>query len=490
MAAKSRVLDLSRELESPTGRRGPEEPEDNTCLRITAHLHLHPRALLRVRRMDLLLQANREKSELFDVQYTESLDAVRELQTTLLQDILPSVADELDLSEGDGALEWAREWLRDTCTIFRILRRNKFTRSFALESIRKTLLWRLTHLYPPAASSASASPAQQQPQPPLVQCLPLRATDPFGRPILVIKVVSFNDSGSSDAYKPLLLRGLERLRLHLRRLNESEGGRGRGRDTPIMQYVMLLDLKNLSTQSLNIDLVTWTLREAIPHFPGMLAAAFMINYSWAHAGIWGIAKRVMPAPALARIFFPTQQEVVGYFSAGTLPSDYGGTLPSLEELLEEDPLRDIVLDVDKDYEPIRRRSPPLANGSAHELPASLPATPNTSSAASLPKAPSSILLHPTSLLNPFFGYPTSLSFSRSSSESTHTHHPTHGRRRKRDLVRTLLVLAWQRWRGRLWTLVALALVVAVVVAGAGRGRRRRVVVARVFERLRLLARRI
>lgn len=58
----------------------------------------------------------------------------------------------------------------------------------------------------------------------------------------------------------------------------------------------------------NIDLFTWTLREVIPRFPGMLAAGsafpypcgysysfpvvFMINYSWAHSGLWSIAKSV------------------------------------------------------------------------------------------------------------------------------------------------------------------------------------------------------
>ncbi|KAJ7049689.1 hypothetical protein C8F01DRAFT_1264912 [Mycena amicta] len=265
-------------------------------------------------------QTNREKFELLDVQYTETIEAVRELQGTLIDDILPSVADELELD--DDAVEWAREWLRDTClshlslrspstptdccfreaSLFRVLRRNKFTRSFAMESIRKTLVWRFDHLWPPETMQ----------QLPLVHCLPPPVTDPFGRPILVIKVVSFNDS--SDAYKPLLLRALERLRLHLQQLNEDNPSQ-----SPILQYVILLDLKNLSTQSLNIDLVTWTLREAIPHFPGMLAAAFMINYSWAHSGIWSIAKRVMPAPALARIFFPTQQEVTSLFLSVDAP---------------------------------------------------------------------------------------------------------------------------------------------------------------------------
>ncbi|KAJ7879614.1 hypothetical protein B0H14DRAFT_2709458 [Mycena olivaceomarginata] len=238
--------------------------------------------------MDLLANANREKFELLGAQYTENLEAVLALQGTLIDDILPSVTDELELDA--ESIEWAKEWLSDTCLcqlIFLCIQRNKFTRSFAMESIRKTLVWRFTHLWPP-------NPPLRLP---FVHCLPPPARDPFGRPILVIRV-----SGA-----------------------------------PTLQYVILLDLKNLSTQSLNIDLVTWTLRDAIPKFPGLLAAAFMINYSWTHAGIWSLAKRsVLPATAISRVFFPTQQELADYFSTSMLPKDYGGTLASLTEL--HDPL--------------------------------------------------------------------------------------------------------------------------------------------------------
>ncbi|KAJ6594437.1 CRAL-TRIO domain-containing protein [Mycena capillaripes] len=354
--------------------------------------------------MDLLLDANGEKFKLLDSQYAENLEAVLALQGTLIQDILPSVTDELELDA--ESIQWAKEWLSDTCSLFRILRRNKFTRSFAMESIRKTLVWRFSHLWPP--------------DPPLrlsfVHCLPPLAKDPFGRPILVIKIDSFNDS--SDAYKPLIIRGLECLRLHLKRLNDDSH-----QAPPTLQYVILLDLKNLSTQSLNIDLITWTLRNAIPQFPGLLAAAFMINYSWAHAGIWTIAKRVLPAPALSRVFFPTQQELTNYFSPSMLPKDYGGTLASLTEL--HDPLWN---------------DPPSRQLFASSRPSS-----SGPSIVPVEQAPSITAIPPTSLLNPFFGYPVS---SSGGSPSLH-----HGRRRKRDLARTLLILAWRRWRRHILTCV-------------------------------------
>ncbi|KAJ7267638.1 hypothetical protein B0H12DRAFT_1200783 [Mycena haematopus] len=391
--------------------------------------------------MDLLVNANREKFKLLNSQFAENLEVVLALQGTLIDDILPSVTDEFELDP--ESTQWAKEWLSDTfrclpINLFPCIQRNKFTRSFAIESIRKTLVWRFAHLWPPDPTLRL----------PFVHCLPPPARDPFGRPILVIRVVSFNDS--SDGYKPLIIRGLECLRLHLKRLNDDSHRSG----VPALQYVILLDLKNLSTQSLNIDLVTWTLRDAIPKFPGLLAAAFMINYSWAHAGLWAIAKRVLPQKAISRVFFPTQQELISYFSSAMLPkgcqpnslithrtrpneslTDYGGTLASLTEL----------------HDPLWTDPPSPQLGGSRETSSSAPSI-------VLATAPSITTIPSTSLLNPFFGYPVS---SSGGAPALH-----YGRRRKRDLVRTLLILAWRRWRRHIMACVWILVFILTV-----RGRR-------------------
>lgn len=54
----------------------------------------------------------RNCTELLD-QYQTNLELVLELQTVLIEDILPSLADELGLDS--DATEWAKEWLNDTC---------------------------------------------------------------------------------------------------------------------------------------------------------------------------------------------------------------------------------------------------------------------------------------------------------------------------------------------------------------------------------------
>jgi hypothetical protein len=46
-------------------------------------------------------------------EYRTNLEDIYNIQDTLIQDILPSVADDLDLSS--DACAWAKEWLSDTC---------------------------------------------------------------------------------------------------------------------------------------------------------------------------------------------------------------------------------------------------------------------------------------------------------------------------------------------------------------------------------------
>ncbi|KAF9462463.1 CRAL-TRIO domain-containing protein [Collybia nuda] len=341
-----------------------------------------------------LLRANHEK---ILEQYRSNLEGLLTLQTTLIYDILPSVVDELGL--GPDASEWAKQWLEDTSSLFRISRRNNFTRSFAMEAVRKTLIWRFSNLWP-------VGPSQSMP---IMHCLPGWVRDPFGRPILVIKAVSTN--GDSGTLKARVIQTFERLRILMKHFVAEETS---GPQLPTLQYIILVDLKEFSYKNFNIDLITWIIREVIPRFPGLLAGVFVLNYTWMHGGIWNIVKRILPASALSRVFFPSQEELIRYFTRLALPKDYGGSLPFLTQL--DDPLR------------------------IHEPPLIIPHKQTSfSPSPSQPPAFSSITsLSPTSLLNPYFGYPIS-----STHGSPFLHH---GRRRKRDLLRTLAVLLWARWR--------------------------------------------
>lgn len=60
-----------------------------------------------------ILAVLRKHHDSLNAQYEEHLEAVRELQKTLILQILPGLADELELDE-DG-LQYCLEWLEDSC---------------------------------------------------------------------------------------------------------------------------------------------------------------------------------------------------------------------------------------------------------------------------------------------------------------------------------------------------------------------------------------
>jgi len=256
----------------------------------------------------------------------------------------------------------------------------------------------------------------------IIHCLPSNIRDPFGRPILIIKApTSFGDDVSAS--KLTISQMVEQLRVHLQFLDSETV---EDTEQPALQYIAIVDLRAMSIQTFNIDLVTWVIREVIPRFPGMLAGVMMINYSWAHSGVWRLTKLLLPSAALSRVFFPTQAELVQYFGTLALPSDYGGILPLLTQLKD----------------PLRITQPSIMNSEAASTISPLPPShPNPTAPPEEAKTPTPTWISPTSLVNPYYGYPAAsyggLPFL------------SYGRRRKRDLIRTLLTLLWGRWGSKI-----------------------------------------
>lgn len=106
------------------------------------------------------------------------------------------------------------------------MQRHKFISSFALEALRDTLLWRLKTL----------RPLRGEPPSPFLSCLPTAVRDPFGRPILVLKLAPLSDSTTN--LKNAFILHMELMRLHLVHVN----GPLRVVARPVLQYVALLDI--------------------------------------------------------------------------------------------------------------------------------------------------------------------------------------------------------------------------------------------------------
>jgi len=171
-----------------------------------------------------------------------------------------------------------------------------------------------------------------------------------------------------------------------------------------------------------------------------MAAVFIQGHSWVHSRTWNLVKRVLPTSAQNKVSFLSREELVDYFGAGALPRDLGGSLPASSTL--EGPFFEQLA-------PRTHRSRSLSS-SERSLPQLQTPEPNFSNPGPQTRLPMRLdtsvpAVH--SPFNPFFGYPVSPT----------SLNPRYGRRRKRDLLRTLAYLWWAKWKGTVIWVVMLIL---------------------------------
>lgn len=367
--------------------------------------------------------------------YFDHRDTVQHLQNALLTQILPNVVDELGLDK--AARDIAEEWLHDDLSIFRTLKRHKFTKAFALESLRATLIWRLCHL---KAQDPSAFP----PSP--LHVLPPSATDFLGRPILILRLTDLSNLQKDP--REHILHTIEGLRINLHSINPSSPPES-PIPGPVLQYILLVDMESASLRNFNLDLLTWYIHEVAPRYPGMFGTVFVINFSWTQSGIWTIIRLALPESVQYRIFFPTKETLHECIRPSSLPQDYGGLLPLLSEIPN-------MLDVPQTTTLTPSISPSSFSSLDEEeasgaSPSRTHALKDNEAACSTRRKIASLAhVSPRSQCNPFYGYPIGPSSSSLSPASLP--YLRYGRRRKRDLIRTLATLWWEKWRSRVsWT---------------------------------------
>jgi retinaldehyde-binding protein 1 len=100
-------------------------------------------------------------------------------------------------------------------------------------------MWRLNHLH-----SKFKHPA-------LSKFHVLPNSDPFGRPIILLKVADLMDL--SDMARDMFIPTMEVLRCHLQQLNDDRMFFGESQ--PLLQYVVILDVAGLSIRSIVSPLV-------------------------------------------------------------------------------------------------------------------------------------------------------------------------------------------------------------------------------------------
>ncbi|KAI5479742.1 major sperm protein [Pseudohyphozyma bogoriensis] len=255
------------------------------------------------------------RSEQIGALYHEKAAFVGEVQQRALDEVLPLLEEELELME-EGK-ETVKAFIADQVTVFRFCRRSRFSTTTALKLLHTTLHWRLTTL-----ATTTLSPHYLQT--PLFFFHP-SLFDKFGRPcaVLNLKHVSRTADGELDALKEFARVGWEMGRRWLSELSAAKEGEEK---KEVIQMVLIVDLESAGMSNLEIELLPFFMDLLKSHFPGMVGAIFVLNYGWSFAGMWAVAKRVLPNTALERILFPTKQELLQFFEEDHLLVEHGGTV--------------------------------------------------------------------------------------------------------------------------------------------------------------------
>ena len=263
------------------------------------------------------LVALKERFDYINALYADHTENIKRVQEEALDVLVPQLVNELssnfvDDQPGYGGLAALQDrisaFLDDPVTIYRFLRKAHFDETLTLELLRRTLCWRITTAVD-LVSPLSLDPIYTQ-RP--VFYLHPQIHDALGRPaaILNLRNVNRTEDGTLDSLKEYFAHQLEVTRRYLADLSQKDP-----HGAPKVQIVLMLDLADANLSNLEIELLPYIVDLLKHHYPGMVGAIYVLNYGWAYAGMWQVAKRVLPKVTLDRILFPAKDELFtkGFF---------------------------------------------------------------------------------------------------------------------------------------------------------------------------------
>ncbi|KAG0146747.1 hypothetical protein CROQUDRAFT_132923 [Cronartium quercuum f. sp. fusiforme G11] len=246
-------------------------------------------------------------------------------------ELLPSLSTSSHLSP--QAQQLSAQFIDDKLNLFRFYKRSKFDIDNTLLTLSLTLQWRLN------SSIHTISPSQIDPlylRQPLFFFHP-DLKDKWSRPcaILNLKHVCRSDDGSLDGLKQFIAWSWEIGRRYIQHTNSVTLDNLFAQPSTAsqlepsalqLQMVLMVDLKDATLNNLELELLPYFIDLLKNHYPGMVGTIYVLNYGWMYAGMWQVAKRVLPQSALDRIMFPNQKELSEFFEPAHLLVEHGGEL--------------------------------------------------------------------------------------------------------------------------------------------------------------------
>ena len=270
--------------------------------------------------------------------YTTHAAAVEALHKLARTQIVDDVAAQLQLSDEGRARVLL--YLSDAANLFRFYRRARYDEQAALALLNATVLWRMrTDL--DLLSLASLNPLYVTPPPPNPPLFWVNSgfKDFYGRPCGVINLRSVERTAENtlDQLKEYIVACMEIMRRYVADLYRTSPPNND--EETVLQASIAVDLASSGMANLELELLPFLLDLLKNHVPGMVGAVYVLNYGWVHAGMWAVIKRVLPQQALAKIFFPSHDELKEHFDVQHIPCCYGGELDVAVDSSTNDVLR-------------------------------------------------------------------------------------------------------------------------------------------------------
>ncbi|KAI8981057.1 CRAL-TRIO domain-containing protein [Pilobolus umbonatus] len=264
-----------------------------------------------------------ENNQLF-MQYQSMIDHI---QMTIRREI-HQLVDEYNLSTEE--ITSLNEYVDDKATLFRYLRKNKYSLPTTLSLLLDTLRWRINESIDDIRISAVSEFLAK----PLVY---FHKYDKTHRPLLIIQLeylpMAPDGYDVAEYLSPLITFVLETARqltwdMTQQRMNQNI-------ENPlILDTNVLINFKNASSLPTDISLFK-SFIILLRRYPGLSGTINLINFGWMYQGIWQMCKLILSNDAKSRINFPSAKDLLYMIDEDDLMIALGGT-DSIQWTIEED----------------------------------------------------------------------------------------------------------------------------------------------------------
>ncbi|KAG2196236.1 hypothetical protein INT47_007663, partial [Mucor saturninus] len=267
--------------------------------------------------MDIYKKRHLENNQ----QYNKHEQTIDSIQSALRREI-PHLIQEFELTVEES--DTIHEFINDRATMFRFLRKNKYSLPTSLSLLLDTVRWRILA----DIDAIRVSSVREFLHEPLVY---FHKSDKIHRPVLVVNLAYLPKAPEgydvTEFLTPLVIFVLETARLLI--WDRTKERTQAGTELPlVLETMILVDFKNANGLPTDMTLFK-SFVTLMRRYPGMTGTVNLLNFGWMYQGLWQMCKLVLSNDAKSKVNFPKLPELSVLIEPKDLLTDFGGDDPFL-----------------------------------------------------------------------------------------------------------------------------------------------------------------